>query len=74
MLDTVITSLERLNNDQLSVGIISHVPELRARLPRKLIVVPAEQGGGGSTILLEKNVKDGVGCDNNHRYTSNPLL
>ncbi|MEI2394480.1 SbcC/MukB-like Walker B domain-containing protein, partial [Paenibacillus phytohabitans] len=54
LLDTVITSLERLHNDQLSVGIISHVPELRARLPRKLIVVPAEQGGGGSTILLEK--------------------
>ncbi|WP_340033524.1 AAA family ATPase [Paenibacillus sp. FSL E2-0202] len=54
LLDTVITSLERLHNDQLSVGIISHVPELRARLPRKLVVVPAEQGGGGSRILLEK--------------------
>lgn len=54
LLDTVITSLERLQSDQLSVGIISHVPELRARLPRKLVVVPAEQGGGGSRILLEK--------------------
>lgn len=54
LLDTVITSLERLHNDQLSVGIISHVPELRARLPRKLVIVPAEQGGGGSRILLEK--------------------
>ncbi|MFC3745444.1 AAA family ATPase [Paenibacillus sp. GCM10012306] len=54
LLDTVITSLERLHNDQLSVGIISHVPELRARLPRKLVVVPAEQGGGGSRIILEK--------------------
>lgn len=54
LLDTVITSLERLHNDQLSVGIISHVPELRARLPRKLVVIPAEQGGGGSCILLEK--------------------
>ncbi|WP_019909239.1 AAA family ATPase [Paenibacillus sp. HW567] len=54
LLDTVITSLERLHNDQLAVGIISHVPELRARLPRKLVIVPAEQGGGGSRILLEK--------------------
>lgn len=54
LLDTVITSLERLHSDQLSVGIISHVPELRARLPRKLIVVPAEQGGEGSRIILEK--------------------
>lgn len=54
LLDTVITSLEKLHNDQLSVGIISHVPELRARLPRKLVIVPAEQGGGGSRIILEK--------------------
>ncbi|MCL6605723.1 MAG: AAA family ATPase [Paenibacillus sp.] len=54
LLDTVITSLEKLHNDQLSVGIISHVPELRARLPRKLVILPAEQGGGGSRILLEK--------------------
>lgn len=54
LLDTVITSLERLHNDRLSVGIISHVPELRARLPRKLVVVPAEQGGGGSRIIMEK--------------------
>lgn len=53
LLDTVITSLERLHNDQLTVGIISHVPELRARLPRKLVVRPAEQSGGGSQIVLE---------------------
>lgn len=54
LLDTVITSLERLHNDQLSVGIISHVPELRARLPRKLIVVPAEQGGGVQPFFWKK--------------------
>ncbi|WP_151735898.1 AAA family ATPase [Paenibacillus tengchongensis] len=54
LLDTVITSLERLHSDQLSVGVISHVPELRARLARKLVVVPAEQGGSGSRIVLEK--------------------
>ncbi|MGA9288062.1 MAG: SbcC/MukB-like Walker B domain-containing protein, partial [Anaerobacillus sp.] len=38
LLDTVITSLEKLQNESLSVGVISHVPELRARLPRKVIV------------------------------------
>lgn len=53
LLDTVITSLERLHNDQLTVGIISHVPELRARLPRKLVIRPAEHSGGGSKIVLE---------------------
>ncbi|MEK3731190.1 SMC family ATPase [Paenibacillus sp. FSL M8-0334] len=54
LLDTVITSLERLHSDKLTVGIISHVPELRARLPRKLIIQPAEQAGAGSQIRLEK--------------------
>ncbi|MFM9280740.1 SMC family ATPase [Paenibacillus jiagnxiensis] len=53
LLDTVITSLEKLHHDQLSVGVISHVPELRARLPRKLVVLPAEQAGGGSRVVLE---------------------
>lgn len=53
LLDTVITSLEKLHNDQLTVGIISHVPELRARLGRKLVVRPAEQSGGGSQIIME---------------------
>ncbi|OAB32238.1 AAA family ATPase [Paenibacillus macquariensis] len=53
LLEMVITSLERLHSDHLSVGIISHVPELRARLPRKLIVMPAEHAGGGSRLVME---------------------
>lgn len=53
LLEMVITSLERLHSDHLSVGIISHVPELRARLPRKLIVLPSEHGGGGSRLVIE---------------------
>ncbi|AOZ91731.1 AAA family ATPase [Paenibacillus crassostreae] len=53
LLEMVITSLERLHSDHLSVGIISHVPELRARLPRKLVVLPAEDAGGGSRLVLE---------------------
>ncbi|OAB30075.1 hypothetical protein PMSD_19910 [Paenibacillus macquariensis subsp. defensor] len=53
LLEMVITSLERLHSDHLSVGIISHVPELRARLPRKLIVMPAEHAGGGSRLIME---------------------
>ncbi|WP_411347547.1 AAA family ATPase [Paenibacillus sp. WLX2291] len=53
LLDTVVTSLEKLHTDRLSVGIISHVPELRMRLPRKLVVVPAEQAGVGSRVVME---------------------
>ncbi|WP_339222753.1 AAA family ATPase [Paenibacillus sp. FSL W7-1332] len=53
LLETVITALERLHTDKLTVGIISHVPELRARLPRKLVVRPAEQAGAGSQLAIE---------------------
>ncbi|EGL82913.1 SMC domain protein [Caldalkalibacillus thermarum TA2.A1] len=53
LLDTVVSALEKLQSAQMSVGVISHVPELRARLPRKLIVEPAEPGGRGSRVRLE---------------------
>lgn len=53
LLETVITALERLHTDNLAVGVISHVPELRARLPRRLIVEPAEPPGAGSRVRLE---------------------
>lgn len=54
LLDIVISSLEKLHSDRLSVGVISHVQELRARLPRKLIVEAAEPSGKGSQVKLEK--------------------
>lgn len=53
LLETVITALEKLHMDKLTVGVISHVPELKARLPRKLIVHPAEPSGSGSRIVME---------------------
>ena len=54
LLDMVIGALEKLHMDRLAVGVISHVPELRARLVRKLIVHPAEPSGRGSRISLEE--------------------
>ncbi|MFL1674300.1 AAA family ATPase [Paenibacillus dendritiformis] len=54
LLDTVVTALEKLHHDRLAVGVISHVPELRARLARKLTVLPAELTGSGSRIRMEK--------------------
>ncbi len=53
LLDTVITALEKLQAQNLSVGVISHVQELRARLQRKLIVEPAEPSGKGTSVYLE---------------------
>jgi len=53
LLDNVVTALERLHMERLAVGVISHVPELQARLPRKLIVTPADPMGTGSRVRVE---------------------
>jgi exonuclease SbcC len=53
LLDTVITALEKLNSNNLSVGVISHVHELRQRLQKKLIVEAAEPSGIGTRVRLE---------------------
>jgi DNA repair protein SbcC/Rad50 len=53
LLDTVISALEKLHSQRLSVGVISHVQEIRARLPKRLIVEPAEPSGRGTRVKLE---------------------
>lgn len=53
LLETVVHALEKLHMEQLTVGVISHVPELKSRLPRRLVVHPAEAAGAGSRILYE---------------------
>ncbi|HZG77091.1 MAG TPA: DNA exonuclease, partial [Paenibacillus sp.] len=53
LLDNVVTALERLHVERLAVGVISHVPELQARLPRKLVVTPADPMGAGSRVRIE---------------------
>ncbi|WP_078381489.1 AAA family ATPase [Sutcliffiella halmapala] len=54
LLDAVVTALEKLQSNHLAVGVISHVQELRARLPRRLVVTPADATGKGSTVKLEE--------------------
>lgn len=53
LLESVIAALEKLHMERLTVGVISHVPELRARLPRRLIVQPAAAAGEGSQVSVE---------------------
>lgn len=53
LLDVVMTSLESLHQEHLSVGIITHVEELRNRIPIKLMVEPANQGLYGTKVRLE---------------------
>lgn len=54
LLETVMAALEKLHMQNLTIGIISHVPELKNRLARRLIVSAAESGGAGSKIKLER--------------------
>ncbi|WP_313343916.1 AAA family ATPase [Sedimentibacter sp.] len=55
LLEVVMDSLEKIHNDKLSVGIISHVESIKDRVPLKLIVTPAEAGMGGSKVKIEIN-------------------
>jgi DNA repair protein SbcC/Rad50 len=53
LLDVVMSTLEKLQSEQMTIGIISHVPELRSRMQRRLIVEPAEPAGRGTRVRLE---------------------
>lgn len=53
LLDVVMTSLERLRNTRRSIGIITHVEAIQARVPVKLVVTPSDLSQGGSTIRME---------------------
>lgn len=54
LLDTVIDSLERLSKKERVIGLISHVPELRNRMAKRLIIDPPTSRGDGSRIKIEK--------------------
>jgi exonuclease SbcC len=54
LLDTVIDALERLSNRDRVIGLISHVPELKSRIARRLVVEPPSTGSDGSRVKIEK--------------------
>lgn len=54
LLDLVVDSLERLSSKERVIGLISHVPEMRSRMARRLIVEPPTYQGEGSSVRLEK--------------------
>ncbi|MFR2835468.1 MAG: SbcC/MukB-like Walker B domain-containing protein [[Clostridium] nexile] len=53
LLDIVMESLEKIHNEHLKVGIISHVESVKARVPIRLMVTPAETGVSGSRVNIE---------------------
>jgi exonuclease SbcC len=52
-LEVVMSALERLHHERLSIGLISHVESIKNRVPIKLIVSPAKAGLGGSRVQVE---------------------
>lgn len=54
LLDTVIDSLERLSTKERVIGLISHVPEMKARITRRLVVEAPVVNGAGSRVYMEK--------------------
>ena len=52
-LEVVLSALERLHHERLSIGLISHVESIKNRVPIKLIVSPAQSGLGGSRVKIE---------------------
>ncbi len=54
-LDKVMNALEKLHNPNRMVGVISHVREMKERLPRYLEVVAAGEDGSGSRIKASAN-------------------
>ncbi|MFW6278786.1 MAG: AAA family ATPase [Bacillota bacterium] len=53
LLDVVMNSLEKLQDENLAVGIISHVEELKNRVPVKLMVQQAQPGIRGTRVNIE---------------------
>ena len=54
LLDTVLDALERLSRKERVIGIISHVPEMRQRIARRLMITPPATSGEGSLVNIEK--------------------
>lgn len=54
LLDTVIDALERLSSRDRVIGLISHVPELKSRIGRRLSVEPPTLQNDGSRVIIEK--------------------
>lgn len=54
LLDHVMDALERLSKRERVIGLISHVPELKSRMARRLVIEPPNSRGEGSMVSIEK--------------------
>lgn len=54
-LDRVMGAIESLREDARMIGLISHVPGVRERVPRYLQILPPGRGSVGSQIAVQDN-------------------
>ncbi len=55
LLDNVMDALERISGNERVIGLISHVPELKSRIGRRLVITPPSPQGEGSHVILERS-------------------
>ena len=54
-LDRVMTAIESLQSDVRTIGVISHVPAVRERVPRYVMVAQPGRDGSGSRLSIHDN-------------------
>ena len=52
-LEVVMDALEHIRTKKRMVGVITHVEDIKSRIPVKLLVEPAKMGEGGSKLRIE---------------------
>lgn len=52
LIDTVMDSLEKLRSSHFSIGLISHVEELKHRISNKIMVTGAADGGSSDICII----------------------
>lgn len=52
LVDTVVDSLEKLKNNNFSIGLISHLAELKSRIDNKILVTSADETKGSSIKVI----------------------
>lgn len=55
LLEVVMDALENIKSERLNIGLISHVEQLKQRIPVRLSVLPAKSGEGGTKVKIERN-------------------
>ena len=53
LVELVIDSLEKLKNNHFTIGLISHVEELKHRIDHKITVIGAAENGSSSIRISD---------------------